>query len=352
MIDIVYIIILHAVEKNFCNLPSSFKDQMKSCYQLHEVTCCDDPLNQFPADSLEQCEQYCQFSDHCNYLVYKSEFEMCTLLEILPAPTEKNEFTTIGNITCVRSVQRTLEAKYIDLDKMRNEIKKHEVLITDGDTRKCLEVSKTLYLKWGACLDTSFWIVNWIDYIQVRIKHKDSNNCMEAQPFQDGSVIGWTVVLRNCSQSFLQTFELIVLMHSSTSGIIEYVTLEMTSKYQPIAVCPDCKGTLQDLVFDTIQTLREPCHKGIQIDDGKVVETSAAPFYLPGSNITVACNPGYETREHNNATTYQFTCLNNFIKATAVPRTGKCCFKLSLCNKHGSWNIVAYLLYVESSVLS
>ena len=38
IIHIVYIIILHAVEKNFCNLPSSFKDHYQKIYfQIREA---------------------------------------------------------------------------------------------------------------------------------------------------------------------------------------------------------------------------------------------------------------------------------------------------------------------------
>ena len=38
IIHIVYIIILHAVEKNFCNLPSSFKELDKIQFSVNDIS--------------------------------------------------------------------------------------------------------------------------------------------------------------------------------------------------------------------------------------------------------------------------------------------------------------------------
>ena len=62
VIDIVYIIILHAVEKNFCNLPSSFKVQtyVKTVSVLGrlELTCRDTVWVTFTTDSNPKIRSY------------------------------------------------------------------------------------------------------------------------------------------------------------------------------------------------------------------------------------------------------------------------------------------------------
>ena len=303
-----------------------YKDPTKSCYQLYEVTCCDDQLNQFPADSLEQCEQYCQFSDHCNYLVYKTQTKMCTLVKNLPAKT-KNVWSTIGNFTCVRSVRGALEQQNhstVEWFIMVDGKKQLEVLITNGDTGKCLGVDKTSHLKWGACLDMSLWIVRLMNpnsAVDVSIKHKISGKCMEV--LQDGFTVT-AVNLTNCSRSDAQQ-QLVISpfnilpTHTMEKQLLEELlwTLQLNYDYKTVHLCLHCKETLQNLVIDPVEEFRGACNKDMdpmKIKNGKVVKNPSAPFYLPGSNMTVACNPGYEAREHNNATTYQYTCLNSFIK--------------------------------------
>ena len=289
------------------------KDLMNSCYQTDNVECCDEqPIYQFPADSLDQCTQYCQYYYHCHFLAFNYKTGMCALLNNPVAPAG-GQFSTIGNATCIWIVQRALELKK-PVEEFQSRISgktQLNILVRRGNSRQCLKVTEK-NIKWGACEDTSQWIVLPIlnenqGKRQIRIKHKLSGKCVASK--SAGSKVAAT--LEVCSRSSTtQTFQLVPVCPYGISPDYTSIAI-LTTHFDRVFLCIKCKKQLFDLTFETMEEHLGPCDQQMDIRNGAVISNTLAPFLLPGSQVTVQCYPGYE---YNNATTFQFKCQNNFVE--------------------------------------
>ena len=61
-------------------LDDHFENLMDFYYQKGEPACCTDPPSHFPVDSVEECVQYCYFTNLCNCTSYNFLTKMCSLL--------------------------------------------------------------------------------------------------------------------------------------------------------------------------------------------------------------------------------------------------------------------------------
>ena len=287
-----------------------FEAQMNSCYQLSEIKCCDETSDsQFPAGSLQQCEEYCQYSDDCNFLAYDSQTLQCSMM-YTPVFLSRDNSPALGNSSCIMAVKRLLNYRGPIIETIEEGLEKGkgkhpvlEVLIMKGSTGKCLGVGEKNALEWGACLKTSLWNVRWKDFINVIIKHIESGQCIHVLRYASQSVAS----LVNCTSAVYPYLEMIPKWTTPPDTTSKYWSFDLRKAGNIIKF-------LQDLTFDTLEQYKGPCDKDMKIENATIWTKTLAPFFLPGSNITVACNPDYEAREHNNTTTYQFTCLNSFME--------------------------------------
>ena len=318
------------------------EDPMEMCYNLNgEMECCDDaPLNQFQADFLEQCGQYCLYSDDCNFFAYNSQTRVCSLLNDPVAPFEDHT-SVVGNLSCVRNLQRMVELEANNPIKewqaMTSGKNKLELFVKNGVTMKCLGVSGKTWkpVEWGPCTNTSLWIVKWKDPIAmfVWIKHKTSGKCINLIPYGSGYTTEESVSLSDCSKGINQKL-LITPMAIKEKHGQTIVSVELTSAthHNSIYLCSKCWETLTDLAFDKVEQHEGPCATDTAIKNGAITTETTAPFFLPGSIIDMVCNPGYQTNEK---TTDQFTCLNRFIEPPSCKKNDA---------KGSAWNLFIVLL--------
>ena len=266
-------------------------DQANSSISLSTL-----PLDKFLSDSLEQCSEYCRYSNNCNFMAYQSQTSQCYFFQ---EPTRLPLNSTVyGSSSCLSDVEMSKKYPMRVLTDIYLGKRGPQLLIKDVHTLKCLKVEKgeasTYALSWGPCTNSSMWKVTPLSYREawrVTVKHVQTQKCIKASAYPFGKV----ATLAKCTKNPSQILEVLNGMsESSVSRSIDYVTLELTKKYLLINFCEDCANALQNLTFETLKDHQEPCQKDIEIKNGRVVSKTGAPFFLPGTLIQVRCDPGYQ----------------------------------------------------------
>ena len=193
--------------------------------------------------------------------------------------------------------------------------KKLEVFISNDSTGECLGADKAgNILYWEQCSNTSIWIAAAFKDDLIKIKHKLSDKCMDVQKIKSENI----VVLTNCSVSDYKRFDIVPMAQFSTQLATYTATINLLYRGENLILCSGCGDELSNLAFDPIEEYEEPCRKDMEIENGAVMTNASAPFFLPGTAITIACHSGYE---YQNTTTYTFTCINDFIRLPSCHRS-------------------------------
>ena len=329
-----------------------------SCYNVcDESFPCSDAFNNcqliaaFSVQSTAACKMYCWYHKSCRSFTVNIQTSACGLYSAFPFIKNKElskfdcnktvtpTFDSVGVITCLQNLEKSPS---VPCRTVKTLIKASQesggVLIKDVVTSRCLGFGKMKDLKWKDCTLAVPWQLEEIDQetsngkgIKIKNLRADSrNSCLtvtmtamdrclltvlDCQERNASQVFQFTVGTRNNLSYmtdpkgnentcfFAITSGEFTVWTDSSSGAVPLSLLRILLPSEHLALC---QRNQLDLPYGMVQ--------------GKM------PFYLPGSNVSVKCKPGYGFKKFNFESALNITCRNErtrapkCVKVEAKPR--------------------------------
>ena len=292
--------------------------------------------------NLDSCKMFCWYTENCYSFSYKTRSNLCGLFFELPSfkldyeipykhsdyQSMANTFDSLGDMDCVinyesnptvpcRSFQEILEAS-----KTSNGI-----LIKHVFGGLCLDFGKALTLDWSDCTSAILWRLQ-----QIPVPSKDLPNSnsialkfIKADSPSECMTATWTgrknvVAVSFCKEGRAdQVFE---VSRGSLEGLRQTSTLNVNECYFRISnqysylYTGEAASNADKSGLNLVSMLlpsehRSLCARRFFQERSRGLIEGTAPFFLPGSSISVTCKPGYVFRQLDYVSTeIDVTCLN------------------------------------------
>ena len=325
----------------------------RDCYKkcTSETLCIrlygEEILGSFGTDSPDSCKMFCRYAKTCLAFTYISRTTLCTLYEKKPwseftLPSDgpaniKPRYELFGDMDCLMKYEQNPSVPCRSLSTvMTLSQTSRGMLIEKLFTGKCLGYGTSSSLEWIDCGSATLWRFQKSAMFHsseektaiVEIKPADSTNKCMTSAEKDAIPI---VTVAECqAENESQQF------HFSTGTLPKLRALQMHDAFfandcffqiQSVhreVIYTEGSDLLRDMGLNVINILlpteyRELCDREQLQTEGVVIE-GTAPAFLPGSNITVSCKPGYGFSNFNLATKINVTCRN---KQTRIPECEK-----------------------------
>ena len=292
-------------------------------------------------DNFVQCINFCRYYPSCEHFEFRPLTSKCGMLsEIpfneIPTSTENDEIdvplklSISGNKYCIRSSEAVrYGCKHTDCVLQKSA---EGLLIQNAWSGRCLSLDETPEetFKWRTCVSASLWSIELVVQKKTGELHtkvhpfNDLSLCLKSRLF-DGVLLP-TVSLTKCSNSMSQVlvmnrsfnFDTYRMQHNfMLSGInLFYLYTDKTA-----SETQNPSKSLTDVRFLTHSEVKGPCyHRNLKVKNGKILDKTSAPFYLPDSNLTVQCEEGYGIKKNGFSQHGWFICENEL---TQPPRCSK-----------------------------
>ena len=284
----------------------------------------------FSAESIDSCKMYCWYHKTCRSFTVDFQSSTCSLYYNFPFLTEPSldakhcSFDVIGDIECLKNYERSPS---VPCRTIESTLKTSEdlggVLIQDVYSRQCLGFGRrSIEIKWIDCTNGITWklkkITNRTEYeTKMKLLQSDSpGNCLEVRKdnttMQDGIVVDTVATCQDDNEDQLfeiasgTFYSLINRVDSAENDNNCFFSIMSNKTYITLASSSVYLNTLTFLL--PVEHLALCKRNKIKIPNGQV--ESKLPFYLPGSNISVRCKPGYGFKEFDFHPALNITCQN------------------------------------------
>ena len=293
----------------------------------------------FSIENTAACKMYCWYHKSCWSFTVNIQTSACGLYSNFPflhnnkdSSTSKGAkspiFDFIGDIKCLQNLERSPSVPCRTIKNLVKESQGSEgVLIKNVASHRCLGFGKVKDLKWKDCTLAALWQLEENGNgtsngkgIKIKSISADSRtHCL---------TVGTTVMSRNllsvvaCQEgNSNQVFQLTIGTQNNLSSMPDPEGNDNICFFQitkdKMTVCT--KSFSKEVPLSVMRILQPSEHLALcqrnQLDlpNGKI--EGKMPFYLPGSNISVRCVPGYGFKYFSFQSALNVTCRNERTKA-------------------------------------
>ena len=299
-------------------------------------------ITRFTAPDLDTCKMFCWYTENCQSFSYKTRSNLCGLYSNFPTfkldyelPYQPSDFksmaatfNSLGDMDCVINYESNPSVPCRSINEiLKASTTLNGILIMHVFSGLCLDFGKALILDWKDCPSAILWRLQQIpvsngvlldeNSVALKFVKADSpSECMTAtrtgkrkvvvvglckegradQIFEvsKGSLDGLrgstaTLSVNECYFSFTNQDTNLYTAESETNGDVS--GLSLVSMLLPTEYRSLCSR----------ETFQER--------SGGLVD-GTTPFFLPGSTISVTCQPGFGFRELDFVSTLNVTCMN------------------------------------------
>ena len=306
------------------------------CYKFRNDSSYDSALGQLMAnlsvESMEACKMYCWYHKQCQLFAFNTQTSACSLYNFFQHTENSSfqeynpSFDVTGIISCFMNLE---ESPSVPCRTIESAVKTSQdlegVLLQDSNSRLCFGFGRSMELKWKDCQMAIPWIFEEkTDAIRKETKFKlrraDSlGSCLEVG--SDSYNVGQTIAsLATCQMDNVnQLFE---MTRGSLNQLSKTMDPEGNDKKCYFSIMSEKRfiypGSSEDIPLNLLRVLLPVEHLALcqrnkfKVPNGQV--EGKLPFYLPGSNISVRCKPGFGFVEFDFQSALNITCQNNMTR--------------------------------------
>ncbi|KAL5247618.1 hypothetical protein ACHWQZ_G019485 [Mnemiopsis leidyi] len=317
------------------------------CLELSATFSPEEPhLSSFKAGGTLQCWLHCKYTFKCFIFLYDTISGNCFLYGATQEFAQRNtkKFNYLARKECLekKTVEMVLAAKVLNPQPGQEFlIRQTEPLIScltkvksdkpDADLVKIGGYS----LRWNTCAESNSWGLRRVEHETDKLKTQDffqifmieePDMCLDVKPPESKFHGRRQVILTKCqeitqtneenSQIMFLLKEKLSLQGNNISSFGIHSITEAQSEARAWSLYPGVgndqnSGALLGITFTTSSTLRGQagCHLSqFTTTHGEVDNWNKVPFFLPGEEVTVLCEPGYGVSALNYSSLQSLVC--------------------------------------------
>ena len=287
------------------------------------------PLYSFTVPDVLTCQEYCHYMPSCAIFTFSLYGHTPTCTTFPGSVTTKHGRFDIGSVTVEKDCLE-IQAR---CDRSNSAVvEQGGVYLRDLYITKCLAgadepgadepgaeepgADERRALQWKACRDADVWRMQSVDNQDdtYRIERMYSDECLTWRVWTDGRMK--LASLSTCNSS--SPAQLFKITPGMNEGDCDWSITNPANYYIFIQVeqdnSIDDRKTLMSMSLVPAVSYDIPCSK-FKVPHGAVLNEPSLPFYLPGADILVRCDPGYGIKlNHTYNPQLHVTCSRNLTK--------------------------------------
>ena len=306
----------------------------------------EQPLRSLKSEGALECWQYCKYMFECHVISYDTLGGICVLYTESQAykHRQSKEFNYMVRKECMEKdpTGKVLAAGITNPQPgseflIRQSVPQMGCLTKVKSARPDVNLVEIggYRLRWSTCAESNSWGLRKVEHTSEKIENfefyqiymiEEPEMCLDVNQPDFSSLGRRQVILTKCreiSQTNKEDKQIMFLFKEDflfqsdyASGLSIYSITETRSEELTWALYTDVtgektSGRLMGLTFTTSSTLRGKASCSLSkfnTPHAKVQNRDGIPFFLPGEDVTVLCDPGYGVSALNYSTVQSIVC--------------------------------------------